>query len=511
MLRVLGGSKRLCDGLTRRDLLQVGSLGLLGLGARELFPTTPARAADAVPSSNLPGFGRAKACILLFLYGSPSQLETFDPKPEAPSEIRGEFGCIPSSVPGLSVCERLPLLSQVMDKVTLIRSVTHPYPIHGVAFATTGIPRIDVALELHPRDTAHHPFIGSAVDYIDGRASRGRPRVGAGSDRPPLPRNLVLPWAFSSHRVGEVPRSGPYGGFLGQAYDPISAEFVGHATHKARKTLADKVWEDLEPYRGVTPGSRFELSAVSSLPDELTLDRLDRRRSLLEQIETARRAADASVSRLSGIDRHRALAYELAGSPAVRRAFDIGLEADETRSLYGMTLFGQASLTARRLVEAGGRFITVFWDEYGLAGTGWDTHWDHFPRMKDELLPGLDRTFSGLLVDLDRRGLLDETLVVLLSEHGRTPKLTLGNGGGRDHWSRCYSVVMAGGGVARGRVVGSSDRIASDPAERPVSPKDVLATIYHLLGINPRTMLADVQGRPMPLLPEGEVIPEALA
>ena len=176
-----------------------------------------------------------------------------------------------------------------------------------------------------------------------------------------------------------------------------------------------------------------------------------------------------------------------------------------------MTLFGQASLTARRLVEAGGRFITVFWDEYGLAGTGWDTHWDHFPRMKDELLPGLDRTFSGLLIDLDRRGLLDETLVVLLSEHGRTPKLTLGNGGGRDHWSRCYSVVMAGGGVARGRVVGQSDKIASDPAERPVSPKDILATIYHLLGIDPGMMLADVQGRPMPLIPDAEVIPEVLA
>jgi uncharacterized protein (DUF1501 family) len=326
-----------------------------------------------------------------------------------------------------------------------------------------------------------------------------------------MPRNLVLPWAFSSHRVGEVPRSGPYGGFLGQAYDPVSAEFVGRATQKARKTLAGAVWEDLEPYRGITPESRFELSAVSNLPPELTLDRLDRRRTLLEQLEQARRTADAAASRTSGIDRHRAMAYDLAGSPAVRRAFDLDQEPDEARSLYGMTLFGQASLTARRLVEAGGRFITVFWDEYGLAGTGWDTHWDHFPRMKDELLPGLDQTFSGLLIDLDRRGLLDETLVVLLSEHGRTPKLTLRNGGGRDHWSRCYSVVMAGGGIARGKVVGQSDKIASDPAERPVSPKDILATIYHLLGIDPRTMLADVQGRAMPLIPDANVIAEALA
>ncbi len=499
MLRILGGPKRLCDGLTRRDLLHLGSLGLLGLTGGLTLPATSQAASS---TSNLPGFGRARSCILLFLYGSPSQIETFDPKPEAPEQIRGELGCIPSSVPGLNVCELLPQIAGVMDKVTLIRSVTHPYPIHGVAYATTGIPRIDVAMELHPHDPGHHPFIGSAVDYLDGK--KGAPGAA-------LPRNLVLPWAFSSHRSGEVPRSGPYGGFLGRAYDPVSADFVGRGTNTARKTLAGKVWEDVEPYRGVTPESRFELGAVSGLPKELTLDRLDRRRTLLEQLEAARRSIDAAASRASGIDRHRAMAYELAGSAAVRRAFDLGDEPDEARSLYGMTLFGQATLTARRLVEAGGRFVTVFWDEYGLAGTGWDTHWDHFPRMKDELLPGLDRTFSGLLIDLDRRGLLDETLVVLLSEHGRTPKLSLGNGGGRDHWSRCYSVVMAGGGIARGQVVGQSDRIASDPAERPVSPKDILATIYHLLGIDPRTMLADVQGRPIPLIPEGEVIPEALA
>jgi uncharacterized protein (DUF1501 family) len=176
-----------------------------------------------------------------------------------------------------------------------------------------------------------------------------------------------------------------------------------------------------------------------------------------------------------------------------------------------MTLFGQAALTARRLVERGGRFVTVFWDEYGLAGTGWDTHWDHFPRMKDELLPGLDRTLSGLLMDLDRRGTLDETLVVLLSEHGRTPQIGNVQGGGRDHWSRCYSVLMAGGGIARGRVVGKSDKIGGDPAERRVSPKDVLATIYHLLGIDPATMIADRLGRPLPLVAEAEVIPEVLA
>jgi hypothetical protein len=504
MLRVLGGPKRFCDGLTRRELLQVGSLGLLGVGLPELDVSWRANAAASESHASLPGFGQAKACILLFMYGSPSQIETFDPKPDAPLEIRGELGCIPSSVPGLNVCERLPRLAEVMDKVSLIRSVSHPYPIHGVAYATTGIPRIEIPMELNPRDANHWPFIGSVVDLIDGqRENRKR------QPKSTVPRNIALPWAFSSQRIGEVARAGPYGGFLGPAYDPICTEFVGQGTKTARKTLVDKIWEEVEPYRGITPESRFQLGATSNFGPNLAIDRLDRRRSLLEQLEELRRTIDTPVAR-TGIDRHREMAYDLIGSARLREAFDLGQESSETRNLYGMTLFGQAALTSRRLVEAGGRFVTVFWDEFGLAGTGWDTHWDHFPRMKDELLPGLDNTLSGLLIDLDRRGLLDETLVVLLSEHGRTPKLASVRGGGRDHWSRCYSVVMAGGGVARGRVVGRSDKIASDPLERQVSPKDILATIYHLLGIDPKTMLTDQQGRPMPLIPEGEVIGEIL-
>ena len=495
MIRVLGGPKRLCDGLTRRDLLHVGSLGLLGMG----LPGGSAVGAGEEPGRPVVAgrFGQAKACILLFLYGSPSQLETFDPKPDAPEQIRGELKSIPSRVPGLDVCELLPQLAGVMDKVTVLRSVSHEYPLHGVAYATTGIPRIDVPLELNPRDPAHWPFIGSVVDYVESRG-------GASA----VPRNVALPWAFSSRRVGEVPRAGPYGGFLGGAWDPVFTEFSGEATRKAQKTLNEATWEDLEPYRGVTPESRFRLGAVSELGPTLTLDRLDRRRSLLDQIEAARPVIDGAAG---GVDRRRAMAYSLIGSAALRRAFDLDAETRATRDLYGMTLFGQAALTARRLVEAGGRFLTVFWDEYGLAGTGWDTHWDHFPRMKDELLPGLDRTLSGLLIDLDARGSLDETLVVCLSEHGRTPKLSNDNGGGRDHWSRCYSVLLAGGGIARGRVIGRSDKIASDPVERPVSPKDILATIYHLLGVDPTTTLTDRLGRPLGLVPDGEVIPEVLA
>jgi len=449
-------------------------------------------------------FGRAKSCILLFLYGSPSQIETFDPKPDAPVEVRGEFGCIPSSVAGLNVCERLPHLARVMDKVTLIRSVSHPYPIHGVAYATTSNPVVPLAAELSPREPLHWPFIGSVVDYVDGQKAGNDP-----SSRPEVPRNLLLPWAFSSQRVGEVPRAGPYGGFLGQSFDPICTEFVGRGTRKATKTLLQMKWDDYELYRGITPDSRFQLGAVTNPGAGVTLDRLDRRRSLLDQVEHQWRAADRRGE--EGTDRYRAMALKLLASESLRQAFDLDREDAATREMYGMTLFGQATLTARRLVEAGGRFVTVFWDEYGLAGTGWDTHWDHFPRMKDELLPGLDRTLSGLLLDLDRRGMLDETLVVLLSEHGRTPRIQSNvPGAGRDHWSRCYSAVMAGGGIARGQVIGKSDKIASDPVERRVSPKDILATIYHLLGIDPAEFIQDRQGRPIAIAPEAEVIAEAL-
>ena len=508
MLRVLGSPKRLCDGVTRRDLLRVGGLSGLGLlGVSGAAEALAAASAESSPSSaaRLPKFGQAKSCILLFLYGSPSQLETFDPKPDAPVEIRGEFGCIPSSVPGLSVCDRLPRMAKVMDKATILRSVTHPYPLHGVAYATTGIPRIEVSMELNPRDQAHWPFMGSVVEACDLRQKRGGPDRDGKRD---IPQNMLLPWAFSSHRVGEVPRAGPYGGFLGSTFDPVPTEFLGEGTRKAKKTLADKTWEDFELYRGVTPKSRFRLGSVTEPEAGVTLDRLDRRRSLLEQIEDVRRVGAGDWK---GVDRQRALAYRLLGSEKLRQAFDLDQETPETRELYGMTLFGQASLTARRLVEAGGRFATVFWDEYGLAGTGWDTHWDHFPRMKDELLPGLDQTLSGLLTDLDRRGMLDETLVICLSEHGRTPKIqSTVAGGGRDHWSRCYSVLMAGGGIARGQVVGRSDKSAGDPLDRPISPKDVLATAYHLLGIDPDIMFVDRQNRPLPLIPGGSVIPEAL-
>jgi hypothetical protein len=493
MLRILGSPKRLCSGLTRRDMLWAGGLGLLGLHVGDFFRL---RAAQAAPPAG--SFGRAKACILLYLYGAPSQLEVCDMKPDAPVEVRGEFKPIRSSLPGLDVCELLPNLARVMDRTTVVRSLTHPYPIHGVAYALTGVPAIDIPMELNPHDSRHWPFLGSVVDYVD--RARSAPRQAE------VPGNVALPFPFSSRRMGEVPRAGPYAAFLGSAYNPVWTDWHGQATRTVVKTLAAQKLEVAEPYMGVTPESRFELAGAGGATPELTLDRLDRRRSLVEQFDHARPALDRTNAGRA-LDRHRQMAYDLIRSPKVRAALDLGKEPLKLRESYGMTIFGQAALVARRLVEAGTRFVTVFWDEYGLAGSGWDTHWDHFPRMRNELLPGLDRALYGLLSDLDVRGLLDETLVLCLSEHGRTPKLQNTNGGGRDHWSQVYSAILAGGGVPRGQVVGKSDRIAATVAERPVSPKDILATTYHLLGIDPETTLTDRAGRPMPLV-AGKVVPE---
>ncbi|MCS7045894.1 MAG: DUF1501 domain-containing protein, partial [Gemmataceae bacterium] len=439
MLRILGSKKTFCDGLTRRDMLWAGSLGALGLGLsdyfrlRELQAASPSR--DQVPRS----FGRAKACILLFLYGSPSQLELADMKYDAPLEVRGELGGIRSTLPGCDVCELLPYTSRIMDKVTVVRSMTHPYPIHGVAYATTGIPAIDVAMELSPRDTRHWPFVGSVCDYVWSRERRRE----AGE----VPHNIALPFPFSSQRVGEVPRAGPYGAFLGNAYNPLWTEFQGAANRTAVKTLQDQRFDGPEPYVGITADSRFVLANATRLHGDLTLDRLNRRRSLTEQMDQARRRHDEATR---SFDRYREMAYSLIGSERVQVALDIGREPMSVRESYGMTIFGQAALAARRLVEAGSKFVSVFWDEYGLAGSGWDTHWDHYNRLKNELMPGFDRGFSGLISDLDQRGMLDETLVLVLSEHGRTPRLNNARGGGRDHWSEAYTCLFAGGGVARG-------------------------------------------------------------
>jgi hypothetical protein len=495
MLRILGSPRRLCDGLTRRDLLHVGGLGTLGLALGDVL-----HAAESPAAATAASFGRAKSCILLYLYGSPSQLETFDVKPEAPVEIRGELGGIATKVPGLLVGELLPQVARIVDRTTVVRSMTHPYPVHGIAYATTGLPDPAGQLEVTPRDARHWPFLGSVFDYLQERG---------GGPPPELPANVALPFPLSTRRTNQPFRAGPYGGFLGAAYDPIWTEFRGEGNRPFVQSNRGVVQEFRDPYAGIEPTCRFELAAPGVLDAHLTLDGLDRRRSLLTQLEAARRQFDASGA-ADGLDRFRTLAWSMLASDRMTQALDVQREPPEVRQRYGMTLFGQSALAARRLIEAGSRLVSVFWDEYGLADSAWDTHYQHYARMKGQLCPSFDAGYAALIGDLEERGLLDETLVLCLSEHGRTPQLSNADGAGRDHWSRAYSAIFAGGGIAAGRVVGATDRFAGDVADTPISPKDIQASAYHLLGIDPHTTIRDALGRPYPIAGDGHVRDELL-
>lgn len=491
-------TSRLCDGLSRRELLHLGGLAAIGLSGPPLFLAASLTASTPVNG----GRGKAKACILLFPYGSPPQHETFDPKPDAPVEVRGELGSIVTRVPGLRICDRLPRIAQIMDRVTVVRSVTHPYPVHGVAYALTGLPTYTPALEASPRDSQHWPFVGSVVDYLDERQRRGASSA--------LPRNVALPWMLNS-KADLLVNAGPFAAFLGQIHDPVWTDYDGVGTRVAPEYTQGQAKRFLDPFAGTTPQGKFVFSAGGTSLDDVPVERLNQRLALLSRSEAARRGLGTPVG--GGVARHRAQALALLTAPALRQALDLGCEPLPSRERYGMTLFGQSCLAARRLVEAGCRFVTVFWDGYGqFANCAWDTHQNHFPRLKEYLLPGFDAAYSALIADLDDRGLLDETLVVWMSEHGRTPRIdSKWKGGGRDHWSRVYSVALAGGGAARGRVVGASDNLGGEVKNTPVSPKDLLATMVHLLGHDPETTMLDRVGRPVPVVGEGRTRRELLA
>jgi uncharacterized protein DUF1501 len=492
MLRILGSAKKLCDGLTRRDFLHVG--GVLGLGLHDFFRLRATAAAPPMGRS----FGRAKACILLFPYGSPPQHETFDPKPEAPAEVRGEMGSIPTRLAGVRIGEGLPRIASVMDRVTVVRSMTHPYPLHCVAYVVSGIPTYSTDLEARARDARHWPFVGSIVDYLEERRTRHA--------APAVPRNIALPWMLNS-RTDLLVNAGPFAAFLGQGYDPVWTDFDGPGTRLAPKYTESQPRKFLDPFAGTTPAGRFHLSSGAEPAGE----RIHLRRALLEQFDRARIGLETD-ERTRAHDRYRQMAFTLLTSGHTRRALDIGREPVRVRERYGWTLFGQACLAARRLVEAGCKFVTVFWDGFGqFANCAWDTHAYHFERLREYLLPGFDLAYSALIEDLQTRGLLDETLVLWMSEHGRTPQIdSRAAGAGRHHWSRAYSIALAGGGVARGSVVGKTDRLGGDVCETPVSPKDILATTFHLLGIDPHTTVPDLQGRPTPIAGNGEVRAELL-
>lgn len=495
MLQIDGSEKRLCNGITRRDLLHVGGIGALGLGLGNATSAIAASGSGHRPS-------KAKACIFVFLFGSPPQHETFDPKPLAAAEIQGEMKAIETAVPGLLIGEGLPQIARMADRLTVVRSMTHEYPIHCCAYVMTGMPTYSIPLETNPRSPEHWPYLGSVVDYLDGRRT--------GQRSPSLPRNIGLPWRFCSK--GSSPdQAGPYAAFLGNGYDPFWMDFPGKGTVVVPK-LADGQTEQVrDPHAGIEAAARFQLSQGCQLPDDLSSQRFDARVHLLQQFDASRTMMDHAAE-LGNYNDHQQRAMSLIGSNRIREAIDVGRESAAMRERYGMNLFGQSCLAARRLVEAGARFVSVFWDPFGPHGASvWDTHSNHFPRLKNYLLPVFDQSYSALITDLEDHGLLDETLVLCTSEHGRTPQIDSNPvGGARHHWSRAYSSVFAGGGMARGKVVGQTDAIAGDVVETPISPKDMQATTYHLLGYEESTTIPDHQGRPHPIAGDGRVRPELL-
>ena len=493
MLHINGSAKTLCTGMTRRDLLQIGGISGLGLGM-----TGPGRAATI----SQPGQPRAKSCIFVFLFGSPPQHETFDPKPMAAAEIQGEMKSIETAAPGLQICEGLPRIARIADRLTVVRSMTHDYPIHCCAYVMTGMPTYSIPLETAPRAPEHWPFMGSVVDYLDARKT--------GQPSPSMPRSIGLPWRFCS-RGSSPEQAGPYAAFLGSGYDPFWTDFAGQGTVVVPRLSDGQTEQVKDPHAGIEAHARFQLSPGCQLPQELSLNRFDARMHLLQQFDSARPLLDQAAS-TGNYQAHQQRAFSLIGSNRIRDALDVGRESPELRERYGVTLFGQSCLAARRLVEAGARFVSVFWDPFGPHGASvWDTHSNHFPRLKNYLLPVFDQSYSALISDLDDRGLLDETLVICTSEHGRTPQIdSKPVGAARHHWSRAYSSVFAGGGVARGKVVGKTDAVAGDVVETPVSPKDMQATAYHLLGYDETTTIPDQQGRPHPIAGDGRVCHELL-
>src|SRR5947209_7059346 len=422
-----------CEGVSRRELLKVGALSFFGLSLPQFFAMRSAAAAGLET--------RAESVILLWLAGGPSHLDTSDPKPGAPSEIRGEFGAIGTNVAGIQISEHLPNTAKVMDKVALVRSLTSNIAAHEQAsqYLLTGY---------KPLATLEYPSYGSVVAKELG------------------PKNSLPPYVA----IPEVARAGE-AGFIGSGYNAFNVP---------------------------DPSARNYRVHDVNLPADVDPARLTRRELFLkrmnQQFENA--LPDNSVR---AVDTFYERAYDLVNSNGAKKAFDITEEPAAIRDMYGMSTYGQGCLLARRLVEAGARFVTV-------SKGGWDTHANNFKVLGDRLLPELDKAYAALLTDLSQRGMLEKTLVLLMGEFGRTPKVN--PRGGRDHWSRCRFVAFAGGGMKGGQVIGKSDDQGAMPVERPVSVEDVATTIYTALGIDTNKQYVTPTGRPIHIASGGQPIRE---
>ena len=425
-----------CDGHDRREFLQLGMLSLLGLSTTDLLrlesrATTPAR---------------ARSCIVIWLDGGPTHIDTFDPKPEAPIEVRGPFKSIPTSVPGVHISEHLPLTAKVMRDFALVRSLTHELGNHdtGSHYLLTG---------RRPTPVIQFPSLGSIVAKETGFAAA-------------LPPYIAIPEIRSAGKAGYLPG----------AFAPFD---LGGDPSKPGYRV-----RDLQP------------------PEWLAIERVDRRRDMLAEVDAFSRFVEAGPA-TAARDSFYEQAYRLITSPAAKNAFDLNRESPAVRQNYGRRRIGTGCLLARRLVEAGARFVTV-------VDRGWDSHQDIARNLPDTRFPGsgklpdLDRAYAALLTDLRERGLLESTLVVLMGEFVRTPKLNAR--AGRDHWPRAGFVCLAGGGVRGGQVIGSTDNYGETPSENPVRPEDLAATILTQLGIDPRKEYQTSTGRPMKLQPTGNFI-----
>jgi hypothetical protein len=480
MLTLLGNPKHVCTGWTRRQTLQAGALGLLGgLNLPTLLRAESARAA----------VGKAKHVIVLYLLGGAATQDMFDMKPNAPVEVRGEFKPIATSAPGVQVCEHLPLLARWMHRAVVVRSVGHKAGCHNPLPSYSGYEEMPPDI-ISTRDT-YPPSMGSVCEWL-----RQQDTSRSAAD---LPDYVYLPCYLGWGQA--IRRPGPYAGFLGKPFDALATEC---------KPYLDKGTPECAPGRPQIVRGRPELPE-SALGPEITLERLGDRRGLLRQMDEQTARLDGQPA-AAGFDRQRQRAFDLLTSPAVKAAFDLDREPPAVRDRYGRTLFGSSVLLARRLVEAGVRFVNatwdIFWDRFRIDYDGWDTHTRNFPILKDFNLPQFDQTVSALLADLDGRGLLDETLVVVLSEMGRTPKVN--GAGGRDHWTFCYSVFLAGAGLRGGTVYGASDAHAAYVKDRPVRPADICATVYRCLGIDPEMPVYDRGGRPVPVAQGGQPIHDVL-
>lgn len=462
----------------RRDLLKIGSLSLSAAAMPGLFRTPTVQAAAGPLASN----GKARSVIFLWMGGGVTHIDSFDPKPEAPEEIRGTLSTISTSLPGVQFTEACPELAKIAHKLALIRSFSHDSNDHllSQAYTLSGrkVPMSQIQTE---------PNIGSIISHLHG------------------PRNL-LPGYISTYgwtRPGPPPYNMFVGGWLGEQYAPFC---VGKEPEIL--DFAITAGKDLNPNPNVEDDLRP--------PSLELLAGLDRVR--LSRREELRSALDGSLSRIEQqsaagvVDGNYDNAFRLLSSPDVRQAFDLTRESEANRASYGRTKIGGRCLMATRLVEAGARFVMVDYGYDGLYGNLWDNHnvaAQNFPHICDMAkrpyhVAGIDRAFAGMINDLERRGLLDNTLVVFLTEFGRTPKIN--KDGGRDHWGAAGSIFFAGGGTRVGQVVGATDRQGAYPTTRSYSPGDVAATIYRFLDIEPEHVLHDLNNRPHYVLPDGDAI-----